>query len=312
MCANAWRYWWSLKEDGAPSGGFGLLSLILILNLGFTSTLSLDRDLLCRLTSAGGLPFPQPSPMAMNKRERGCDKPITASFSESSQPMIQDDTPRMITGSRRRVNKDLPDPRLSKRTDQLHHQSNRRYQLPSMSSSQSQLEQPNQNQQHPDPSTTFPTPFTRTYTLPMYSDELGRLPLHGHLNSSAPYLDQTNDGYPNRGSSAVGGSSEGNANPDHTVLSNASTSSYLSQHSNRRQYQQAQDHNHHPPITIRTMTPIGPKQAQWHQNSPLNQRWDREVWCSDRGHQGSSYHFYISAKSGKIFRFFFFFWKTLL
>ena len=154
--------------------------------------------------------------MSKNKRERDCDTPILASSSESPQSMMQDDTPRIIAGSRR-VNKDSSGPRLSKKIDQSYHQSNQQQPLPSTSTSHSQLGQPNHHQQHPDHSMTGP-PSTSTYTLPKYSDELGRLPLHGHLNSSVPYLDQGSYWYPD-GDSTVGGSGG-------------------------RQHQQAQDHNH--------------------------------------------------------------------
>jgi hypothetical protein len=73
----------------------------------------------------------------------------------------------------------------------------------------------------------------------VYSDELGRLPLHGHLDFAAqPYLDQTNYWYqnvPNNGGTSGGGS----PNPDHIAPPNS-----LSPHSNRRQHQQVPDHHH--------------------------------------------------------------------
>ncbi|KAF8805406.1 hypothetical protein BYT27DRAFT_7193177 [Phlegmacium glaucopus] len=190
------------------------------------------HDILCELTSAGDLPMPQPSPMATNKRERDCDTPISSSSSESPPSVIQEDTPRVIAGSLR-VNKDLSGSRLSKKAGRSQQQQQPPPPLPSKSSSQ--FRQPSHNQQHPDRSVT-------TYTLPMYSDELGRLPLHGHMNFSAPSLDQGHYWYPNSGS-AVGGN-EGNANSNHTLLSNPSSLSSLSHHSNRHQHQQAQDHNH--------------------------------------------------------------------
>ena len=177
--------------------------------------------------------------MATNKRERDSDAPISHASSESPQPTPQDDGPRTIAGSRR-VNKDPSE------SGQSPHQPNPQQwnppQLPTPSTSTSQLWLPSHNQQYPDHSMAP----TLTYTLPIYSEELGRLPLHGQLSfSDQSYVDQENSWYrsvPNNGGSGSG-IIEGNANSDH-ILSNASSSSSLSHHSNRSQQQPTRDHSH--------------------------------------------------------------------
>jgi hypothetical protein len=141
--------------------------------------------------------------------------------------MIQEDGPRVIAGSRR-VNKDLSGSGQSVRAGQSQHHPNQQQrhppQLPTSSTGTSR--QPTQHA----------VPSTPTYALPVYSDELGRLPLHGHVDFSAQaYLDQANywyQGVPNnRGI-------ESSPNPD-IVPPNP-----LSHHSNRRQHQQVPDHHH--------------------------------------------------------------------
>lgn len=105
------------------------------------------RDVLCELASAGDFPLPQPSPAANNKRERDSDSPIsvTSATASSTPSPGQTDAPRAIAVSRRIT------PLESKM-----------------------------------PSATNPTTMPRsevpaTFSLPMHSDELGRLPLHGQV-----------------------------------------------------------------------------------------------------------------------------------
>lgn len=150
---------------------------------------------------------------------------------------MQDDSPRAIAGSRR-VNKNASGSGQSKRAGQSQSRRSQQRQRhpPQLSStSTSLLMQPIHDQQHTDHSMTSSVPPTPTYALPVYSDELGRLPLHGHTNFSAqPYLDQPNywhQNIPNPG--GTGGGSESNS--DHLILPSSSS---LSHHSNRR----AQDH----------------------------------------------------------------------
>ena len=170
--------------------------------------------------------------MSTNKRERDCDTPRSAASSESPQSMIQEDGPRVIAGSRR-VNKELSGSGQSMRAGQPQHQPNQQQrhppQLPSLGATS------RQPSQHADRSMTS-VPSTPTFALPVYSDELGRLPLHGHMNfSTQAYLDQANywyQGVPNnRGI-------ESSPNSDHIVPPNS-----LPHHSNRRQHQQVPDHH---------------------------------------------------------------------
>ena len=201
-------------------------------------TSSLGRDILYELATAGELPLPN-SPMSTNKRDRDSDTPRSTASGESPQPVTQDDGPRVIAGSRR-INKDLSTSGQSKRVGQSQHQSNQ--QLSSTpSTSTSHIRQSTHDLT--DHSMTSSVPATSTYALPVYSDELGRLPLHGHLNfSSQAYVDQTNYWYhgdPNRATG--GGSSESSSNPDHIVPSNSL--SHLSS-CRQHQHQQVPDHHH--------------------------------------------------------------------
>ena len=188
--------------------------------LGLQSSLSLGRDILCELATVGELPLPQASPMSTNKRERDCDTPRSVASSESPQPITQEEGPRVIAGSRR-VNKDLSSSGQSMRAGQSQHQSSQQQPQPQLPTSSTAT------------SSRLPTqhavPSTSTYALPVYSDELGRLPLHSHVDfSTQAYLDQANywyQGVPNnRGI-------ESNPNSDHIVPSNS-----LSHHSNRRHH----------------------------------------------------------------------------
>ena len=144
----------------------------------------------------------------------------------------QEDGPRVIAGSRR-INKDLTSSNQSMRAGPSQHQPNQQQQmhptqLPTSSTTTSR--QPTQR-----PMTSVPP--TPTYALPVYSDELGRLPLHGQVDfSTQAYYDQANywyQGVPdNRGI-------DSSPNSDHSVPPNP-----VSHHSNRRQHQQVPDHHH--------------------------------------------------------------------
>ena len=183
-------------------------ALLILFGIWFGLTSTLGRDILCELAEAGDLPLPQPSPLSMNKREWDCDTPRSAASSESPQPMVQDDSPRIMAGSRR-VNKDLASG--SKRAGQSQQQSNQQ-QPPNQpqrhASTTSHLRQSNSNRPHSDRSVTSSVPSTSTFSLPVYSDELGRLPLHGHPNNPAQsYVDQANYWYqsvPNNGGTSGG------------------------------------------------------------------------------------------------------------
>lgn len=124
----------------------------------FLSRYSL-RDVLCELASAGDFPLPQPSPIANNKRERDSDSPISGSSvtaSSSSSPGVADG-PRAIAGSRR-VSKEAKIPPATNSAMTLH------------------------------------SDMSSTFTLPMHSDELARLPLHGQMafaSNNNPTMDAT-------------------------------------------------------------------------------------------------------------------------
>jgi hypothetical protein len=159
-----------------------------------------------------------------NKRDRDCDTPRSVASSESPQSMIQEDGPRVIAGSRR-VNKDVSS------SGQRHPP-----QLPIYSAASSK-----QPIQHADRSVTS-VPSTPNYALPVYSDELGRLPINGQVDfSTQAYLNHANywyQGVPNnRGF-------DSSPNPDHTIPPNS-----VSHQSNRRQHH-VPGHHHVQPSHI--------------------------------------------------------------
>ncbi|PFH50026.1 hypothetical protein AMATHDRAFT_75846 [Amanita thiersii Skay4041] len=104
-------------------------------------------DILYELASVGELPLPQSSPPATNKRERGSDSP--SGGSPSGGITETPEAPRTIAGS--------------KRVSQHFHQQQSEH-PPSLRKDQAT------QRQH------------QVYELPVYSDELGRLPLHGQVN----------------------------------------------------------------------------------------------------------------------------------
>ncbi|KZT23297.1 hypothetical protein NEOLEDRAFT_1180171 [Neolentinus lepideus HHB14362 ss-1] len=117
-------------------------------------------DILCDLASVGDLPLPQPSP-APSKRERDSDEPIGQS--ESRSPSYSGDVSHPANGQRhiagtRRVSKDqTPTSPISGAA--------------SASSPSTQIYHP-QNQ----------IMSNSVFTLPIHSDELGRLPLHPNFS----------------------------------------------------------------------------------------------------------------------------------
>ena len=102
---------------------------------------TLPRDILYELASVGDLPLPQPSPQGGTKRERDSDSPTQVSRPVSTP----DESPRTIAGTR---------------------------QIARERHSHSQSQQ--SSQQRPPPSQP-----SQSYNLPVYSNDLGRLPLHG-------------------------------------------------------------------------------------------------------------------------------------
>ncbi|KAH0832830.1 hypothetical protein J3R83DRAFT_11755 [Lanmaoa asiatica] len=106
---------------------------------------ALSRDILYELASVGDLPLPQPSPQGGTKRERDSDSPTLTSRPTS----MSKESPRTIAGSRR----------ISREVHSHTH-------------SQSQQPRQQQPQQSQPPS---------SYNLPVYTNDLGRLPLHGQV-----------------------------------------------------------------------------------------------------------------------------------
>ncbi|KAF8972340.1 fungal-specific transcription factor domain-containing protein [Flammula alnicola] len=147
-------------------------------------------DILYELASVGELPLPQRSPPSTNKRERGSETPMSSTASESSMSVDHSDMPRNIAGSRR-VNKESTFFGQSKAANQSqdypqpqHHshpvaQSSAQHQPSMQRPSQSQIEA-EQSAMPP-----LPHPPVQYFALPVYSNELGRLPLHGQVAFSA-------------------------------------------------------------------------------------------------------------------------------
>lgn len=102
----------------------------------------LARDILYELASVGDLPLPQPSPQGGTKRERDSDSPTVPSRPLSPPK----ESPRTIAGTRR-ISRDV----------------------------HTVSQQPRQ-QQAP------PASQPQLYNLPVYSNDLGRLPLHGEVD----------------------------------------------------------------------------------------------------------------------------------
>ncbi|KAF4613756.1 hypothetical protein D9613_007374 [Agrocybe pediades] len=170
-------------------------------------------DILYELASVGDLPLPQSSPPTNNKRTRDSETPITSS-PPSSNP-TPSDGPRNIAGSKR-VHKELyfsssnlssrpsygsisstnfgqqqPSsahqntmsalPRKTSDAQSHHHQQIFGDFSPSSStpSPMSSIPQTPQSASH-----CQPTPV-ECFSLPVYSNELGRIPLHSHVTFSA-------------------------------------------------------------------------------------------------------------------------------
>ena len=105
---------------------------------------ALPRHILYELASVGDLPLPQPSHRGGTKRGRNSDSSIPVSRPLSTP----EECPRTIVGTRR----------ITRKTH---------------SHSQSQQS----SQQRPPPSQAL-----QSYNLPVYSNDLGRLPLHGQVD----------------------------------------------------------------------------------------------------------------------------------
>jgi len=152
------------------------------------------RDILYELASVGDLPLPQGSPYSSNKRERNSDSPISMGEDACRLPKKGlMDRERTVAGSKR-VNK-IKEQGHSNRQSQCKQPSAPIFQqqqelltdviFPQQDSTliidstpsplQSQSQSRSQSQPQMDMS-----------TLPVYSDELGRVPLVNHTTSSSP------------------------------------------------------------------------------------------------------------------------------
>ncbi|KAF8643172.1 hypothetical protein AX16_009214 [Volvariella volvacea WC 439] len=193
-------------------------------------------DILYELASVGELPLPQPSPPSGNKRERGSDSPRSGASSCDS-PSDSLDVPRSIAGTRRVSNRDplvgisdaggIGRVASTSSTASSTTASTAASALGTSGASgagaagtlQPQSWPPPQAaaQQHPSPQSmqqSAAAPVEHLFTLPVYSEELGSLPLHGQVQFSprgqSP-LSAPNYWYQPFAGAGAGGSSAGGA-----------------------------------------------------------------------------------------------------
>lgn len=152
------------------------------------------RDIIYELAAVGDLPLPQPSPPTSNKRERNADEPISSSIpseaSKATSPAGQPSDTRAMAGNSR-LHKDSS---ISKPMDQQYPRSS---QSPEQGSTVSQVPSPSQHgsglqsrqqsqtQLNEEQASSMPSSVplvAQYYTLPVYSNDLGRLPIHGQLS----------------------------------------------------------------------------------------------------------------------------------
>lgn len=117
------------------------------LSLCSLNVMLIPRDILYELAHVGELPLPQINPVSTNKRARNTDTPISGTGSQVVDAPSNTglaDTPRAFAGSQR-VN--ITDP-------------------PNLTETQNPLD-------------LLPSAQHDEYAMPIYTDELGRLPLHG-------------------------------------------------------------------------------------------------------------------------------------
>lgn len=146
--------------------------------------LIISRDILYELASVGDLPLPQNLPS--NKRERDSDSPISATVSETANTPPLPDGPRTLAGSKR-VNKDS----ISRSPLQQYHQTPalRRHQPLPTTAPTTEISETLMldSTTHSSPASSSMTQSQRQqelYALPLYSNELGRIPLHGEVKFS--------------------------------------------------------------------------------------------------------------------------------
>jgi hypothetical protein len=123
-------------------------------------TRSLSRDVLCELATMGDFPLPQPSPPATNKRRRYSESSMFGEHTHDA--MLSVDMLRDIAGSRR-MSGDASTPIRPPLLPQKNF------------SAAEQQEQPTRLQ-HPSNSQEQPPSPHQFFVLPMYSNDLAKLP----------------------------------------------------------------------------------------------------------------------------------------
>ena len=143
------------------------------------------RDILYELASVGDLPLPQGSPCSSNKRERNSDSPISVGEDKPPKKELMD-RERTVAGSKR----------VNKNKEQDHSNRQPQYEQPLAPSLQQQQELltdvifPQQDStliidSNQPPLQPQSQPQMDMSTLPVYSDELGRVPLVNHTTTSS-------------------------------------------------------------------------------------------------------------------------------
>lgn len=165
---SAGRLWYALLSKGQIYGQIADAIVVVV------------RDILYELASVGDLPLPQYSPPPTNKRERDADTPRSSSSAGPSPQMLPENIPRNIAGSRR-VNKES-----SERAAGMRHGGSSDRITSSDQPSHSVEGRPSRQQiKHEVAPTPPPHVPVQYYSLPVYSNELGRLPLHGQVAFSS-------------------------------------------------------------------------------------------------------------------------------
>lgn len=140
--------------------------------------------MLYELASVGELPLPQPSPPSVFKRERGSDSPQSSTQGSSPPPQSHNsDGLRSIAGNRRVGMCSQAQPQswmpLEQRQQRPSQGDSSMYEQPTPVSPQ--VTQPSAQGRHQH---QRPASHSHHFTLPVYSDELGSIPLHGQVQFS--------------------------------------------------------------------------------------------------------------------------------
>jgi len=169
-----------VKRDGILLDDCG----IILLSMHVVLFILWFRDILYELASVGDLPLPQGSPCSSNKRERNSDSPISVGEDKPPQKGLMD-RGRTVAGSKR----------VNKNKEQDHSNRQPQYEQPLAPSLQQQQELltdvifPQQDStliidSNQPPLQSQSQPQMDMSTLPVYSDELGRVPLVNHTTTS--------------------------------------------------------------------------------------------------------------------------------